>query len=933
MVISKKLLFAYLLLALSVLTAGIILYLNTLLNQPSTRSYLLSTLSSMLQGYEIQADQLNLALSKGVAVRFRNLLVISRDGTEKLTAAHLTITLAVPSLLRGELVPVRILLFRPDFTLHLPHDNNRTKPVGALAMDNIIQQNLSFLKSATIRDGSLYLPESRLTFRNIYFRSYLENGVSENLHAEFSTTMYYKNHSADCRIKGVILSYSSEDGFLVDFEAQTSEVPLVWIPCQNSMPVKGKVRIHLKIAGALKKALSVDGIINTNDVHFNLNSSGPARSYILPNSSLAFTALYSKSIFEFSSIKIEGNEFSFFGRANVDISNRSLPFLNLSMKSQPMALKTFKKIFPAAFLPVWIEHDIFPQISNGMAVLEQLDVKGTLQQIAELNRKENSRVLSMKIRLNDLSAFSSNLSTPITALRAHLSYQDGNLRVSDVSARFGQSRIYNAFMDLDNLYAKDPLFRYSLKTEARLEDLLQFKSLDLIPLSIRKHLQPVTSLKGSLKGSLTVEDKHGWEIPRIRQSVLLIRNCSIQHQGLMLPLVFQNMDLHFDDQSQCRYIGSGYWGTSSFQGSGTAENLFQTFKADMILSADANEISTLFHRDKQFLGFNNDLPVTLLVKKKDGRFSFYGKVAAAGLCVETDKYFFGPGSESDEVEFNIVWQPDAQLVFSPFIARLGDSELTASGAFNLKNMDTLNLKVTAMDLNLKDLKLFSFEKKIPANGVLSTDIEINYSFVNPHETRLQGEISCWDMTLPFNLLSCPVRDLHCKIVFSGRDLHVPLLSFNLGQSRQPSPVFLSANLSGWHGLKGRVSVHAPILDLFDILDSKSVSRKNSDSAKQHDMVGSFITDSDIQFDIEVESCRLGDIVMHPVTVTGAYQKGELSISQCQMHLEQGTISTKAKISPLLVSLESVFQLERYPFNNLISSFPFFKNLKITDGLL
>ena len=160
---------------------------------------------------------------------------------------------------------------------------------------------------------------------------------------------------------------------------------------------------------------------------------------------------------------------------------------------------------------------------------------------------------------------------------------------------------------------------------------------------------------------------------------------------------------------------------------------------------DAEEVTSLLHEGTPFLNIKKNIPVTLTVKKNTGLWSFQGSASTAGLKVKTNRYSFGPGFKTDKVLFNLTWEPNIRISFKPVTIHLENSILTANGLFNLKDMDSLYLKLTSNNLLIDDLKFTLFKKNIPLKGTVSANLNINYSISNPQRTSVHGKIIAKDI--------------------------------------------------------------------------------------------------------------------------------------------------------------------------------------------
>jgi hypothetical protein len=167
---------------------------------------------------------------------------------------------------------------------------------------------------------------------------------------------------------------------------------------------------------------------------------------------------------------------------------------------------------------------------------------------------------------------------------------------------WGKSRIKNGVLRIDNLYVNDPLFQYSVEAAIDLADIRQLSKNKLIPDTLRQPVQQCTQLDGMLEGRIRVDHKKTWEYPRIKKIELSVRDGSVTHNKLILPLSVDNAEVKIDEAGKVSLIGTGLWGESHFKADGKGKFDAKKkggLKAELNLATDFLDFSQILAAQKE----------------------------------------------------------------------------------------------------------------------------------------------------------------------------------------------------------------------------------------------------------------------------------------------------------------------------------------------
>ena len=140
-----------LLLVLAVVSA---LMLNTLLQKPAVRDYILKQVS-VKSGYEIRADQMTIHLRKGLGVGLHEVMVSEKAEIKSFAASKVGVYFSIAKLLRGNLDIDKIFLLQPRLTLDIQKEDNGSKTVSIDAIEKNLAPIIEKIPSISIEDGRI----------------------------------------------------------------------------------------------------------------------------------------------------------------------------------------------------------------------------------------------------------------------------------------------------------------------------------------------------------------------------------------------------------------------------------------------------------------------------------------------------------------------------------------------------------------------------------------------------------------------------------------------------------------------------------------------------------------------------------------------------------------------------------------------------------
>jgi uncharacterized protein YhdP len=107
-------------------------------------------------------------------------------------------------------------------------------------------------------------------------------------------------------------------------------------------------------------------------------------------------------------------------------------------------------------------------------------------------------------------------------------------------------------------------------------------------------VQQCTQLAGRIEGRIKVDHKKTWDFPRIKKSEFSVRDVSVTHNKLILPLSVDEAEVKIDEAGKISLNGTGLWGKSYFK----AEETFFSGEVELLQYPVRRLIETFYPESK-----------------------------------------------------------------------------------------------------------------------------------------------------------------------------------------------------------------------------------------------------------------------------------------------------------------------------------------------
>jgi hypothetical protein len=606
MVFLKRRIILITLLLLLVLAVASALMFNALLQKSTVQSYILKQ-ASRETGYDIRADRMTIHLWKGLGIGLHEVTVSANAEIKSFAASKIGVYFSIAKLLRGNLDIDEIFLLRPRLTLDIQQEDNGSKTVSVDAIEKNLAPIIEKIPSISIEDGRIQFQGMPYSVSGLSLDISKGTVLDSSLRLDMDCMFSTGGINFPLTLRGELRGQNES----LKMELNIKDLRLSEISWLDAFQAKGRASAVITLSGTLNHLLAVKGIISADDFSIVHKKGTLSKTYAQPHLTFNFSSQYLDNKIDITNLSLSNGGLLLEGSSSVDLSESKKLKLDLRLKSPFMPLGTFKNIFPAPLLPGWVEGMLFPLLSGGKVRLKRLSLKGTIDEIQNLNQPENAKVLSLEINLKDIAVFKNTEASFLSGVSASLSYDNASLQVFGLTAGLGKSLIKNGVLRIDNLYVDDPLFQYSAETAIDLDDIKKLTKNSRIPDAIRHPVQQCKQLAGMIEGRIKVDHKNKWKYPRIKKSEFSIRDVSIIHRKLVLPLSVDKAKLKIDEAGKVSLIGIGLWGTSYFKADGKGKfdsKKKGSLKAELHLSTDFLDFNQIMDVQKKVsLGEENSV--------------------------------------------------------------------------------------------------------------------------------------------------------------------------------------------------------------------------------------------------------------------------------------------------------------------------------------
>jgi hypothetical protein len=331
------------------------------------------------------------------------------------------------------------------------------------------------------------------------------------------------------------------------------------------------------------------GSVEARKLKFQLAGSGEIKDYNLNQVMFSGNYNLNQRVLDVSSLEITTSGTSLSAMGQVLLPPLASPVLDLTVTSPFMTMDTFKSLLPSLLFPDVIKRELLPVINNGDVRMNAFTLKGGLDQIQALGVPENATVMSLNLALRSMVIQRPDI-PEFRDVSCVLSFDKGVFSLENLAGGFGQSVFQNSSIVVPNIYAERIRYRVLADAKLSMQDIKHLKNRSFLSSDVQKQIQAIQVIDGEADIRVAFDIETGQPFPEITTSAITIRNISVVHPLLQLPLMLASGTVVSGPHEPFQFTGDGLWGKSRFQFRGSADNAWEHLSARATTQADVKEL-------------------------------------------------------------------------------------------------------------------------------------------------------------------------------------------------------------------------------------------------------------------------------------------------------------------------------------------------------
>ncbi len=863
----------------------IIILTGFLAQRPDVQRYLFKHLSRAI-GQKIDVRKVNFGFANGAfRIQVVDLVARSDSGDEYISVPEAGAIFKLSRIIKGNLMPLRTYISRPTVMiagkrwlkfLQQP-DFDTTSP--ALDLKSFLTFN-----DLSIKDGNIIIKDMPVRLKNINVNIHRKQLWPLTITSLINTVILYKNKSFPLQVIGVVSRKKSASP-CVEMEIKAERFPLNWLPPTDSFCMhSGYGDIDLKIKTTENAPVSAKGTIKLQKPVFTVSDDGDIKDYSFPYLSVNLMASYLDKTLRFSTIRLAGPKIDITSELSLGMADLSNPHLYLMVHTPFMPLAVLKSIFPTSVVCPWVEKNIVPLLVNGKGSVDSFSLNGTIDQIKNLEIAGNARALSMLLCFQGVEALKNAGGIPVRNISANVSIKNGTLVISDVSGQFGSSVLGKGYMSLSNIYTHRKMdYLISVDGIFDLADIKAQTKIGFIPEEVKRVTSTFKRPSGRCKTHCRILYNTSWESPVIDNGMFDFQDCSFEHTQLFLPIYLKKAHVSINSDASGSFNATGRWGKSGFQLSGTYADSWNNISSAFTGQIDLSEFISIFHANNPF-AFSQAALCKGSVMKKGNHWSVRGRVGIGGLSVKRASVSVCPLGKKDMVTFDLDVKPGSQISLDS-IWHIKNSQLKLNCRYDNRKNRLLRLYLSANKFSLNNILLNGLKR--PLTGELSCNIYTKICMKGPSVSYVNGSVKAHGISFCPAVLPCCVNNCNVYVKAKGKQFDIEKIEGKIGKSS----LQLQGCLTGWDGLKGKISVMADYLDLDGIIDIYKVISPDIIQSETTD----FIKNSDITIKIDVNKGKWDQLRYGPLKADCRFSPSGFILKDMTAKLEHGRLQIQGHI--------------------------------------
>jgi hypothetical protein len=864
---------------------------NALVQTPRVQKMLVDRLSSAI-GYELNTGEIELNLWGGIGILVHDLDASSKHGPNNFQSSMVRIILNPRELIWGRIVPSSLHLAEPEIDIAVEDEWDPLAKIKGAGGEELPLFRIKGIQSILIEQGRVNLLGRSFHLEAFHLNARQTTPSPLTFQVKTQGRMGIKGELVSFDLDGII-SPPSGNGTpsLVDITLKTGKAPLTWISWPASVPVRsGNFETSLTIKGNLEGQTSINGKITTTSLDFSLFRASRRKDYFISEMAFELESLIKEKRISFKPLRIITRDLSMELDLVLDLKNDNNPRVELAANSNFMTVETFKDLCPSPLLPRWLENLVFPMLDSGDIRLDSLTFMGNTGQIKHLWLPENSSAMSLGFVCRNMDVSGKGFQKPFHNVSAQIRLENGELNVSGVKARFGDSFIEDAGLNIKGLLTHTASLEVLMNGSFNIQDLIKQSEMELISPAVSESLNQFRDLRGDMDCNVSIRYEHGWEFPKMVRGELFFNDCLLEKEGLLFPLKLKEAEIHIYANHKNLFRGSGSWGNTAFDLTGGFRmpgHRLDIQNVDISADMDMNQLIPAVSKwNKPPLRFNSLLPLRMSVLKEKDSWSCEGRMDLEDLALKSETLSIYPLSGDNSISFRSEINPQG-IDVEEVVCRLNDSAIELSGRYSLQKDGSCRFNIKSDGLSMEDMGIHAGEDGIPVTGDLKGDLDIAWSARDVRDISMSGLLEGKGLSFVLSMLSPPISDCSFRLSFSGKQALIESSHMNLGQS----PVSVTGSLEKWDVPLGDIKIEADSLNLSSLLSTEHRYGLH-DKTRQDN---GFPHNTDIDIDLDIRRGVWIKLPLERITAEMNLRQGGLYIRDSRIDLENGDLTVNGHI--------------------------------------
>ncbi len=845
------------------------------------------------------------------SVRIIGLSLMDRNTkTEWLRSGSLEIRLKLLPLLRGQAIPHKLLLKHPHFRVERRKDRrwnlpgsppsasrqdsaSSSLPPFEMAIDSFVVKKASLEILDRLRpeqERRIIIQEMDASFQGLSGNAPIFKIKGNFPHKRFENNTFSAAGRMDLPSGKIDLQHLGLDG---DFSLRKMPLDLFrpyLIEYLRLDPLSGKAGLKGHFTRESGGALTLTGELSLQDfqLHLPAYASHPITG---GKASISIMLQGDRELIHAKSLKLSLDDLTFWGHGTYRRAESPLPGFGLFLHAAALPLERLRHYVPDRMFSEDFIRPFLAGKATGTLDIPLLEITGNTALPTVGSDRESSRV-RLKITFHDLGITPGQDLLPLEKLNGNLTWGPQGLRFENLRGIYGRSLFRNLTGTLT--YAEPVSADLQIDGRLNLGEIQQL--LLRLPEGDREKLLLTRIPKAGGYADLKIRlQGTGQSTPPLQ----LTGTADLIHAGLAFtpaPLILSALKgrITFSTDRIEPFRLEGKLNTLPATLQGEIRHLFSRrpiIDVTLTSAPTTKELTRLLPSLENHFEFTEGVPkLTLTAQGPSEALHLEGKIDLTRPALVIPGRLKKKGGVPFLIEFSGRAQKGKGLFLDRGNLTLREGTLAFSGALTPPPGSRLTFAVETTHLPLTSLSEMvpALASQTPGAFVLGK-LDGGYRIGRPGSSRLNGRITFQGVNIQFPDAPAPIRKITGTFLFSGEKVQARGIRCRWGGT----PVTFDMDLPHRNAPRPEFRIHAPFLNLFQLIHTLGMNRGNGTQAKED-----FLRKLDLQATVVLDRIRVDPLKLADLRADLLLKEGVLSITTLTSRGLDGMVKGEGKINLL-----------------------------------